>query len=362
MKIIHCADLHLDSAMTAHFDLETARARRGEMLHTFERMVEYACDEGISAILIAGDMFDSANTCELTRNTILHCIRANPGIAFFYLKGNHDDNNFINALGEQMPSNLMLFNRQWTCFECGNVSIYGAELNDAGGFYDGLNPDPDKINITMLHGQISENADGVEHGIDLNKLRDRHIDYLALGHIHSYSEGRLDDRGIYCYPGCLEGRGFDECGEHGFVLLDIDEDNHSIRRSFIPFASRTVYSVNADVTGCISTREMIMQAAEAIAEAGCDHSSMVRLVLSGELEAECEKDLSYISAAFSGRFFFFKAVDETRLTINFENYLLDESLKGEFVRTVLGESVLSDEDKALIVRYGLQALAGEEAD
>ena len=54
--------------------------------------------------------------------------------------------------------------------------------------------------------------------------------------------------------------------------------------------------------------------------------------------------------------------DETRLKISIDDYLLDESLKGEYVRTVLGDSSLSDEDKAIIARYGLMALAGEEAD
>ena len=35
---------------------------------------------------------------------------------------------------------------------------------------------------------------------------------------------KMDSRGIYCYPGCLEGRGFDECEQKGFVVLDIDMD------------------------------------------------------------------------------------------------------------------------------------------
>ena len=116
MKIIHCADIHLDSAMTSHSDPESARKRRGEMLRTFERMVSYAAREGVSAILIAGDLFDAPNTRELTRNTVLHCIASNPAIAFFYLKGNHDDNNFLNGLDElgKKPCNLMLFGRNWT--------------------------------------------------------------------------------------------------------------------------------------------------------------------------------------------------------------------------------------------------------
>jgi exonuclease SbcD len=47
--------------------------------------------------------------------------------------------------------------------------------------------------------------------ISLKELKNKAIDYLALGHIHSYKMEQLDSRGVYCYPGCLEGRGFDEC-------------------------------------------------------------------------------------------------------------------------------------------------------
>ena len=218
MKIIHCADIHLDSAMTSHFDPETTRKRRDEILLTFEKMVQYAAREKVSAILIAGDLFDAPNTRELTRNAVLHCVTSNPAITFFYLKGNHDDNNFLSVLDRtgRLPGNLMLFDRKWGCYEYGDVAIYGAELSDGGGgFYEGLAPDADKINIVMLHGQISENPAGVDYGIDLKRLRGRNIDYLALGHVHTPESGRLDERGEYCYPGCLEGRGFDECGARG---------------------------------------------------------------------------------------------------------------------------------------------------
>lgn len=365
MKIIHCADIHLDSAMTSHFDPETTRKRRDEILLTFEKMVQYAAREKVSAILIAGDLFDAPNTRELTRNAVLHCVTSNPSITFFYLKGNHDDNNFLSVLDRtgRLPGNLMLFDRKWGCYEYGDVAIYGAELSDGGGgFYEGLAPDADKINIVMLHGQISENPAGVDYGIDLKRLRGRNIDYLALGHVHTPESGRLDERGEYCYPGCLEGRGFDECGARGFMLLEIDEENRMITRTFVPFAGRNIYSVRADVTDCMTTHEMIMTAAESLAEAECDSSSIVRLVLSGEPDAECEKDIRYIASVFAEKYFFFQVVDETRMRISMEEYLLDESLRGEFVRTVFGDDSLSDEDKAVIVRYGLRALAGEEAD
>ena len=40
MKLIHCADLHLDAKMTALLDPEQAKERRAEMLQTFRRIVD----------------------------------------------------------------------------------------------------------------------------------------------------------------------------------------------------------------------------------------------------------------------------------------------------------------------------------
>ena len=93
------------------------------------------------------------------------------------------------------------------------------------------------FNIVMLHGQDSVRPG--EELIALPLLRNKSIRYLALGHIHSYKCEKLDLDGRYCYCGCLEGRGFDECGEKGFVLLDINGDRLS--SEFIPFAYRKMH-------------------------------------------------------------------------------------------------------------------------
>ena len=58
MKIIHCADLHLDSNMTSNLTSEKARERKRELLLTFHRMIQYAADNDVRAILISGDLFD----------------------------------------------------------------------------------------------------------------------------------------------------------------------------------------------------------------------------------------------------------------------------------------------------------------
>lgn len=364
MKIIHCADLHLDSKMNANLDKESAKERKGEILHTFERMVMYASQNKVSAILIAGDMFDTKNISATTRNVVLHNISGHPKINFYYLKGNHDNDNFLSGLDE-IPENLKMFGSQWTSYEeaGGKVSVSGIELSheNAESAHISLVLDSDKFNIVMLHGQESKSAvkDKAEI-INLKALRNKGIDYLALGHIHMYKKETLDARGTYCYAGCLEGRGFDECGEHGFVVLDIDETTGRYTHEFVPFAQRKLYTVDVDVTDCQTTSEMVSKAALALQYAGCDDESLVKIVLKGILDVECEKDIAYFQSGFRQRFYYVKVYDETRLKMDVRDYMLDESLKGEFVRQVMSDDSISEEDKKIVIRYGLQAITGEE--
>ena len=50
---------------------------------------------------------------------------------------------------------------------------------------------------------------------------------------------------------------------------------------------------------------------------------------------------------------------QTRLLINYSEYEKDASLKGEFIRMVLG-SDMTEEQKSEVIRCGISALSGEE--
>lgn len=354
MKFIHCADLHLDSKMSANLDKEKAKERKAEILHTFERMVSFAAQNEIAAILIAGDMFDTKSITANTRNTVLSNIKNNPDIIFYYLKGNHDNDNFLSGL-EDVPANLKMFDSTWTSYKMGNIVVSGVELSTENTdlMHASLVLDSNHFNIVILHGQEGEL-------INTRALKNKGIDYLALGHIHAYKKESLDARGTYCYVGCLEARGFDECGEHGFVVLDINENTGEYTHEFIPFAQRKIYTVSADVTGCQTTSEMIDRVASALEAEQCEATSLVKIILTGTLDVECEKDVEYILTRFKSQFYFVKMYDETTLRINIEDYMLDQSLKGEYVRKIMQDNTISEADKAIIIRYGLQAIAGEE--
>lgn len=362
MKMIHCADLHLDSRMNANLDPEKAKVRKAEILKTFTRMVDYAAEQGVDAILIAGDLFDRSTISATAKNTVLSQIREHPELSFYYLRGNHDCDNFL-PQGEEVPANLHTFGENWKTYELGRVAITGIELSkeNAGYAFRSLALDADRFHIVMLHGQESAASAGDRTAVvNLGALRQRGIDYLALGHIHSYKFEKLDSRGNYCYPGCLDGRGFDECGEHGFVLLEIDEKTGKYLHTFIPFASRKLCCVEVDVSDCLSTEDMLSLTRRKIQETGCGPESLLKIILKGSPDVSCEKDLAYFRTSLEGDFFFVKVSDETGVRVDLEDFQRDQSLKGEFVRLVMGASELGPEEKARIVRCGLQAIAGEE--
>ena len=366
MKIVHCADLHLDSKMTANLDKEKAKERKAELLLTFERMIAYAKEQQVEAILIAGDLFDTKNISAGAKNVVKSAISNNPQVTFFYLKGNHDQDNFL-SVEEEVPENLKLFSGEWTSYALGKgrVVLTGLELHqeNSGSAYSALALDAAKFNIVILHGQESESGakDKVEV-INLRALKNKGIDYLALGHVHAYKEETLDARGVYCYPGCLGGRGFDECGEHGFVVLDIDEETGQYTKKFVPIASRHLYEVPVDVTDCMTSAEMKQKIKSVLFdENNISSKSLVKVILTGTPDVECEKDVQYLLKSFESDFYFIKIYDETSLKVDINQFLTDMSLKGEFVRKVM-EADLSEEEKGAIIRYGLQILEKGEVE
>lgn len=363
MRIIHCADIHLDSKLSANLEGEKRKKRRGEILDSFVYMVEYAAQNGVEAILIAGDLFDTGSITKTTAGVVRKLIGDNPDIAFYYLKGNHDVYSFLHGMEGEYP-NLYLFEDKWTYYNLSEgIVLSGVELNadNSRDVYDSLVIDPGRFNIVMLHGQANAYSAGDKTEIiNFSVLKNRAIDYLALGHVHSFQQGMLDKRGSYCYPGCLEGRGFDECGVHGFVVADIDEDAHCMQTEFIPWGQRRIYEITADVTDCKTASDCLHRIRQSLAENEVTEKDMVRVIMRGEVEEDADTNEEYICSRMTDEYFFVKVINKTTLKIDINKYANDISLKGEFIRLVTQDGSLGEEEKAEIIRTGLMALAGEE--
>ena len=170
MKLIHCADLHLDSKMESIFSTSLAKQRKSEILDTFKKMIEYASNNNVEVIMICGDMFDSNKIQPKTIEYVVDLISEYSSIDFLYLCGNHDENNFIKYI-ENVPTNLKTFNDSWVSYRYNDIVISGCEINNINNriIYSTLNLNKEDINIVMLHGQES-NYDGKDDA-DIINLR-----------------------------------------------------------------------------------------------------------------------------------------------------------------------------------------------
>ena len=347
MKFIHCSDIHLDSKMERNLTAAQARERNAEICATFSRMAAFASQQGVTAVIMAGDLFDTQRATAQTVGFVLDTVRNAPDVDFLYLRGNHDVSAFA---GWDLPENFKTFGDSWTYHRYGDAVIAGMELEPA---YDALDLPEETVNIVTLHGQISTQPG--EELIALPLLKRKNIDYLALGHIHGFQSGKLDDRGTWCYCGCLEGRGFDELGPKGFVLVTVE--NQTLTREFIPFARRTLEEVAVDITD-LTTVSQILAAAEKACE-DVSAENLVKLTLTGNYTLETQKDLQFLKKMLEGRFWFLKIKDESRLKIEKESYEHDLSLKGEFIRLVMA-SDRTEAEKERMILCGIRALSGEE--
>lgn len=360
MKILHTGDLHLDSKMESNLSKEQSKIRREELIQRYEKIIEYAAEHSFDAVLLCGDVFDRPHVGVRAAKRVTDQMMEHPEITFFYLRGNHDRVDFLrDTSAENIPENLRLFSpEEWTSYDLGEVVITGREVTPDNSKDLGLSLflDRSRCNLVMLHGQVEEYLpESRGDYILLPDFRNKNIDYLALGHIHSYRSEQLDDRGMYCYCGCPEGRGFDECGEKGFVEITITDGY--VESTFHPFAGRIFHEEEIYVTPDMGMREIIRKVDSCLNK--IPEQDLLKLVFKGKTDMEDTLDADRILSRVSGKVFFAKVSDETSVSVDYESFAGDKSLKGEFVRLMQKED-LPEEDKNIIIELGIKAIMGEE--
>ncbi len=353
MKILHTSDIHIDSPLTSRLPQDKVRERRRELLSGFVRLVKEAEILNARAVIIAGDLFDSTKVSKKALDATLNTIEESENITFFYLKGNHEGD-ALSICGRELPENLKIFGNEWTYFDIDDVTFAGR--NDIRrGMFDTLSLSPQRKNIVVLHGELRDRSESPDK-IGIKAAAGRNIDYLALGHYHSYTAEAIDDRGAAVYCGSPEGRGFDETGDKGYVLLSTDSDR--VIYSFRSFAKRILHIVPVELDGAVRTAEISERAGRALRTIPAE--DIVRLELTGRYFPSLFRDTEALMREFSDRFYYFEIKDSSRIAINPEDYKHDMSLKGEFIRTVSSDNTLGDEEKEKIIACGINALMGED--
>ncbi len=349
MKILHTSDIHIDSPMTARLPSSKIKERRKELISNFSSLVACAREEGCTAVIIAGDLFDSESVSRRAKDAVLDTITAARDIIFFYLKGNHEGDALTNST--VLPTNLCIFGENWSYFDADGLTVAGRSACDENMFST-LKLSPETKNIVVLHGELRDRTASPEVIGRLDAMG-KNIDYMALGHYHSHSAEKIDSRGIAVYSGTPEGRGFDEAFECGYVVIDTD----TMDFRFVPFAKRRLRIAKLPLDGMTKPSEIIEGAERLLRD--IPRSDLIRLELCGEYIPELWRDTEAIEKKFADRFYHFEVKDSSKIKIDPENYKYDKSFKGEFIRTVSADETLDEDKKAKIIAAGLYALMGE---
>ena len=98
MRIIHTADLHLDSSLGTNLNSVKQKERKRELLLNFERLIDYAKGHNVDVIIISGDLFDKKRIPIRVIDYVFNLINNNPDIDFVLITGNHDEGGFLDVI------------------------------------------------------------------------------------------------------------------------------------------------------------------------------------------------------------------------------------------------------------------------
>lgn len=349
IKILHAADLHLDSAFVGH-DEATAAYLRAQLRAIPEKIAELCKKENCELLLLPGDLFDGAYTKESA--LALKNALEEAAVPTFISPGNHDfytENSPWRQ--EKWPKNVHIF-REPTVE---SVSVEALDCRVYGAGFVGMDCEPllngfcraegERYHIGVFHADPTHVASPY-NAVSAAQVRDSGLDYLALGHVHSFGSFRAG--GTLCaWPGCPMGRGYDETGEKGILLVTL---NDSAEARFLPLDTPRFYDWEAPIR--TTAEDAIADRLPASANA-----DFYRITLTEEAE---KPNLEQLRRKFSA-FAHLQLRDRTQPPTDLWGSAGEDSLEGLYFRLLRDSAETEDAELALLAaRISRKILDGSE--
>ena len=360
LKILHAADFHLDSPFEG-LSASKAALRRGEQRDLLARFAALAQREKPDIVLLSGDIFDSSVFYAETGEELVRCLRSISS-PVFVSPGNHDYYSMSSPWARlPFPDNVHVFRDnaiKYCELPALSCRVYGAAFTSAasGDLLQGKSaPEIEGItNVLCLHGEIAS-ADSLYGPVSEEEIACSGMDYIAFGHVHADSGLRRSGKTFYAWPGCPEGRGFDETGEKYVYITELGGGECSIRKESI--AARRYEVLHVDVT----SSDPLVAVNNSLADETM--KDIYRIILTGET-AEAP-DMNRLKRNLSEYFFALQLRDETRRSTGLWDGAGSDSLRGIFLgkMKLLYDSAQTDSERRSICRsvaWGLAALDNRE--
>lgn len=361
LKFIHTADLHLGSPFSgiASMDTDVRALLSRAGYDAYERIIGAAIEHAVDFVLIAGDIYESANQRiaeQLRFHKGLERLDA-AGISVYIVCGNHDPAHgwsreivwpeSVHFLSSDTPEQIF--------HEKNGVPVAAiiGMSHSKGNVTENLAlryPDRDNdwpCTIGVLHCTIGTNTGHDPYApCSLQDLAGKGYDYWALGHIHKPSVLQKQ-RPAIVYAGNPQGRDIGESGSRGCYLVTIRPDE-DIRTEFIETASVVWQeaTVSIDNIGTLDElRRMIEACIEEIRNENTTEAAICRLTLTGRgdvhrdlVQVDALKDLSEYfreqECATTNAVYVERFIDKTALTLD-RNIIMQ---RGDLVSDVVSLS------------------------
>lgn len=295
LRFIHAADLHLDSPFKGlqHLPVSIRQRITQSTFTAYEKMIAFAIQEKVDFLLIAGDVYDSAERslkAQLQFKKGLERL-SRASIACFIVHGNHDplDGQHI-AL--EWPEQVIFFQGD----QVGKVPFYkhGKEVACIYGISyptakmtANVSKDFKRGSEVFSIGLLHTNCDGESAHANYapcskKDLLQANFDYWALGHIHQ--RNILHEQPAIVYPGNLQGRHINEQGEKGCYLVEVDQFDH-VRLSFQAMQDVLWLHQEVDLTDLQEFQEVMDAVEESLAQVRYEYRDrpvIVRLTAVGQ--------------------------------------------------------------------------------
>ncbi|MFC2019991.1 exonuclease SbcCD subunit D [Chloroflexota bacterium] len=402
MKILHFADLHLGVETYGHLDAATGYSTRFlDFLNAFDRLVDYALENGVDLVLFCGDAYKSREPSQTQQREFARRINrlVSAGVPVFLLVGNHD---LPNAIGRATTTEIFdvlsikdvyVSNRPDVCtiptrsgivqvaslpwlrrsallgreetknlnFEQINQKLQQVLTGIVTSHAEAL--DPKVPSVLAAHVWVSgaklaserSMSIGQEHELLLGNVANPAFDYVALGHIHKQQVLSADPPVVYA--GSLERIDFgEEKDDKGFYVVEIGTEEPSGKRQvsfgFHPLAGRRFLTINADVgPEAHDPTQAVLKAITGQQDNVRD--AIVRLLISLPAELEGQIRDSDIRHVLREAHSFAIAKDirrDTRLRLG--GVTVEEITPTDALKAYLESKQLSPERTKLLLEYG----------
>jgi DNA repair protein SbcD/Mre11 len=306
-SFLHAADLHLGAPLAASLESAVGPAKADHLQRmarrAFDELVDVAIAQGVSFVVFAGDVYDTADREVGAQVRFAHGLMKlhQAGIQVFIAHGNHDPLVSRHRPAAALPPNV-------TVFDQGAVQVHRVEVSDgssvavAGVSFGALHepdnlarrfhhlPVADERCVAVLHANVDGSTGHHPYApCSVADLRDGLVAYWALGHVHQRIANTFGGSRWWAYSGNLQGRSTkpSECGPKGALVVPFTPQGVA-EPEFVACDQFRFERLDVDVSGAADVADavdLLCIAATGTASAAGERPVLLRARLVGSTRA-----------------------------------------------------------------------------